>query len=59
MNNKSLGLAGVDLIHLAEDKDKWWTVVNTAMNIRGSTKRGEFPDQLRNSKILKKDCTRW
>jgi hypothetical protein len=25
---------GVELIHLAQDRDQWWAVVNTVMNLR-------------------------
>jgi hypothetical protein len=25
---------GVDRIHLAQDRDKWWALVNTVMNLR-------------------------
>jgi hypothetical protein len=27
-------VGGVDWIHLAQDKDQWWAVVNTVMNIQ-------------------------
>jgi len=27
-------LEGVDRIHLAQDKDQWWALVNTVMNLR-------------------------
>jgi hypothetical protein len=39
----------VDLIHLTQDKDQWWALVNTVMNLRVSYKAGgggEFLDQL-------------
>jgi hypothetical protein len=32
----------VDWIHLAEDKDQWWTLVNTIMNFRVPCKAGNF-----------------
>jgi hypothetical protein len=25
---------GVDWIHLAQDRDQWWTLVNAVMNLR-------------------------
>jgi hypothetical protein len=34
----------VDWIHLAQDRDKWQTLVNTAMSLRVSVKGGEFLD---------------
>jgi hypothetical protein len=27
------GWEGVDWIHLAQDRDQWWALVNTAMNV--------------------------
>jgi hypothetical protein len=29
-----IGCKDVDWIHLAQDRDQWWAVVNTVMNIR-------------------------
>ena len=34
MDLKDIGWEGIDWIDLAEDKDKWQALVNTAMNIR-------------------------
>jgi hypothetical protein len=31
---REIGCEGVDWIHLAQDKDKWQVLVNTAMNFR-------------------------
>jgi hypothetical protein len=31
-------------MHLAEDRDHWWAVVNTVMNIRVAQKDGKFLD---------------
>jgi hypothetical protein len=28
-----LGGGGVELIHLAQDRDRWWAVVNAVMNL--------------------------
>ena len=33
---KEIGSEGVKLIVLALDREKWWAVVNTIMNFRGS-----------------------
>jgi len=33
---------GVDCTHLAQDKDQWWTSVNTVMNLRVPQKAGTF-----------------
>jgi hypothetical protein len=31
---KKIGWEGVDWIHLAQDGDRWWAVVNMVMNFR-------------------------
>jgi hypothetical protein len=33
MDRREIGLEVVDWIHLAEDRDQWRVVVNTAMNL--------------------------
>jgi hypothetical protein len=32
INLTEVGWEGVDLIHLAEDSDRWWALVNMVMN---------------------------
>jgi hypothetical protein len=32
MNLKKVGWNGVDWLHVAQDKDQWWALVNTVMN---------------------------
>jgi hypothetical protein len=34
MDLREIGWEGVDWIHLAQDSDHWWAVVNTVMNLR-------------------------
>jgi hypothetical protein len=34
MNLREIGWDGVDWIELAQDRDQWRTLVNTAMNLR-------------------------
>jgi hypothetical protein len=29
-----IGWEGVDWIHLAQDRDQWWAIVSTVMNLR-------------------------
>jgi hypothetical protein len=31
---KEIGFLHVDWIHWAQDRDRWWAVVNTVMNLR-------------------------
>jgi hypothetical protein len=30
---RKMGLEGVDCIHLAQDRDCWWAIVNMVMNL--------------------------
>jgi hypothetical protein len=34
MDLKETGWEGVDWMHLAQDRDQWWAVVNMVMNLR-------------------------
>jgi hypothetical protein len=34
MDLREIGLGGVEWIHLAQDRDRWRTVVNAVMNLR-------------------------
>jgi hypothetical protein len=36
MDNTEKLCWGVDWIHLADDRDRWWALVNTVMNLRVS-----------------------
>ena len=31
---KEVGCTGMDWIELAQDRDRWWTIVNAVMNLR-------------------------
>jgi hypothetical protein len=33
MEVREIGFESVDLIHLAEDRDRWWAVANKVMNL--------------------------
>jgi hypothetical protein len=30
---REIGFGDADWIHLAQDRDRWWAVVNTVMNV--------------------------
>jgi len=34
MNLQEVGGGGMDLMELALDRDRWWALVNAAMNLR-------------------------
>jgi hypothetical protein len=34
MDLREIGLAGVDWIHVAQDRNRWLAVVNAGMNLR-------------------------
>jgi hypothetical protein len=34
MHLREIGLEGVDWIRLAQDRDRWWTVVSAVMSLR-------------------------
>jgi hypothetical protein len=34
MDLRDIGFWDVDWIHLAQDRDRWWALVNTVMNLR-------------------------
>jgi hypothetical protein len=31
---KGVGCGGIDWIYLAQDRDRWWALVNAVMNLR-------------------------
>jgi hypothetical protein len=38
------GCEGVDWIHLAQDRDQWWDLVNTVMNLQVLQKVGNLAE---------------
>jgi hypothetical protein len=42
MDLREVGWGGTDWINLAQDRDRWWTLVNMVMNLPSSIKCREF-----------------
>jgi hypothetical protein len=45
---------GIDWVDLAQDRDQWKALVNTAMDLRGYIKFWEVPEWLHNWQLLRK-----
>jgi hypothetical protein len=41
---QELGCGGMEWIMLAQDRDRWWALLNAVMKLRGSIKCEEFLD---------------
>jgi hypothetical protein len=40
MDLTDIRIEGVDWIHLVQDTDRWWDLLNTAVNLRVPKRRG-------------------
>jgi len=36
---REIGWKGVDWMRLAQDRDQWWALIHTVMNIKGTKRR--------------------
>jgi hypothetical protein len=54
MDLGEIGWDGRDSIELAQDRDQWRALVNTALNLRVPYNAGEVPEWLHNWQLLKK-----
>jgi hypothetical protein len=46
MDSKLLGCEAVNWIHLAQDRDQWWALVNMVLKLHTPKKMETFLDQL-------------
>jgi hypothetical protein len=42
MGIREMVFGGVDWINLAQDRDRWWALLNTIMNLRDPLKAGNY-----------------
>jgi hypothetical protein len=42
MDLREIGCEGVDWVHLSQERDQWWALVNIVMNLQVPLKAGNF-----------------
>jgi hypothetical protein len=58
MDLKKTKVEGMDWIHLPEDRDWWYTLMNMVLNLQVSKKAGNFSTSWANYQVLK-DSAPW
>jgi hypothetical protein len=59
MNLREIGWGAMERIHLAQDMDQWWALVNTVMNLWVLQNVGKFLRSYATSGFLNKGSTPW
>ena len=49
----------MDWFAVAQDRDRWWALVNAVMNLQVKIKFGEFFEWLRTCQLLRNDSAPW
>jgi hypothetical protein len=56
MDLQEVGFGGIGWIHVVQDRDRWWALVNAAMNHRVTKNVGNF---LTGCNVRKTNKTKW
>jgi hypothetical protein len=59
MDLTEIGWESVDWMYLAQDRDQWWAVVNTVINLRVPWKARNFLTSWVTISFWRRDCAPW